>query len=366
MEMTERYIFKMFPKLKQNLPWMKLADLPTPVTRLENLGKVVGNSSIWLKRDDLNSKLYSGNKPRKFEFIFAEAKSKGAKKIVTTGSDGSNHGVATALFGKMMGFDVCIATSPQPVLSYVRDNIKCVNYTGAKIIHSRTTPGATLDSILEILVSRVKGERAYWMYFGGSSLVGNIGFVEAGLEIAAQIHDGLLPEPEYIFTPSGSCGTHAGLSLGLKYAGLKSKVIGVRIVPKIVTNKYVVTNLFNRTARFLEIRCSDIPHFRIQPREVMLLNNFFGGEYGRPTHEGKAAIKLLNETEGVILDPTYTGKAFAGMLDFIRQNKIENSPILYWNTLNTVPIPMSEQTDLLSFPPELRRYFTEELYDPEL
>ena len=350
------------------VPWMPLADLPTPVQRLEKLGAQLGVTEFWIKRDDLDSTIYSGNKPRKFEFIFADAKQKGRSEVVTLGSAGSNHGAATCLFCRKLGFQPILALTPQPVLSYVRQNILVNCFQQAKIVLAGNMVTCVLKIIGMYLRCYVTGKTPpYFMFFGGSSVLGNIGFVEAGLELAAQIEAGALPMPKYLFVTTGSCGTHAGLLVGLRLAGLPIEVIGVRIVPKIVTNRYVVAWHANRTVRCLRRLDPSFPVMRFRAAEINLLDDFYGGEYGRPTSEGKAAIRLLQETEGMKLDPTYTGKTFAGILDFINRRHITHEPILFWQTLNGVSLDdCSSKASPEALPAQLRRYFKEPLYDPDL
>lgn len=363
-----RHLFRRFPQLIGRLPWMPLADLPTPLQRLEKLGAKLEAPDLWIKRDDLDSPIYSGNKPRKFEFVFADAIAKGHRCILTVGSAGSNHGAATTLFCRHLGLDIMLALVPQPVLSYVRQNILINHRNGAKFMLSKND----VSNVLRILAFYTqhyfrKQQAPYFMYFGGSCVLGNVGFVEAGLELAEQIKAGEMPHPRYLFVTTGSCGTHAGLLVGLKLAQLPIEVIGVRIVPKAVTNRTMVVLHANRVARYLHSLDSSVPRLRFRARDINLIDDFYGGQYGRPTAAGKAAIQLLRETEGLPLDPTYTGKTFAGMLDFIERRRPLKEPVLFWQTLNSVDLsahlPEGIPADL---PDELQHYFREPLYDPDL
>jgi D-cysteine desulfhydrase len=363
-----RHLFRRYPKLAGQLPWMPLVDLPTPVQRLDNLCACVGGAEFWIKRDDLDSKIYSGNKPRKFEFIFAEALAKRRTAVLTLGSAGSNHGAATSLYCRHLGLRPLLALTPQPVLSYVRENILVDHACGAGFLPTRNDAGAVWRMLTCYLRARLTGQTPpYVMYFGGSSLMGNVGFVEAGLELAAQVEAGEMPAPRYLFVTTGSSGTHAGLLVGLRAAGLGTQVVGVSIVSRTLANRHVVAFHANRVARHLRRLDPSFPAVHISPREVNLLHEFFGGEYGRPTPECKQAIQTLRETENLTLDPTYTGKSFAGMLAFVRQHDLRGQPVLYWQTLNTVPlkdlVPAAVPDDL---PAPLRAYFEQPLYDPEL
>ncbi|MDP8225752.1 MAG: pyridoxal-phosphate dependent enzyme [Candidatus Lernaella stagnicola] len=362
-----RWLFRRFPALADRLPWQQLANLPTPVERCEKFSARLG-AEVWIKRDDLDSDLYSGNKPRKFEFIFADAARCGAKQIMTMGSVGSNHAAATSLFCCRLGYQPVLAVVPQPVLSYVRENILVDHSCNPIYLLSRNEAEAAVKMMLHSRrVAHETGTPPYFMYFGGSSRIGNVGFVEAGLELAAQIKAGDMPEPSRIFVATGSCGTHAGLLVGLRAAGSNVRVIGVRIVPKIVTNKLVVATHANLVASYLRHIDSTFPAMHFSTRDIDLLDDFFGGEYGRPTAAGKEAIFLARDTDGIDLDPTYTGKAFAGLLAYLYSCPDRQAPILFWHTKNGLPLDRwTEGVAPESLPPMLQRYFTEPLYDPEL
>jgi D-cysteine desulfhydrase len=362
-----RHLFRRFPGLVGKVPWMPLADLPTPVRRLPHMCDCLGVREFWIKRDDLNSKLYGGNKPRKFEFILAEAKAMGRKEVLTVGSAGSNHGAATSLFCHELGLGTTLAVAPQPVLSYVRENILVDAACGTQFLDGGNDVVSGAKAFGYWVKKRLQGEPPYFMYFGGSSILGNIGFVEAGLELASQIVAGEMPAPRYLFTATGSCGTHAGLLIGLKLAGVPTEVVGVRIVPKVVTNEYMVAWHVNRTVRFLRKLEPSFPDIRVAASNINLLHDFYGGQYGRPTPECKAAIRTLEMQENIRLDPTYTGKAFAGMLSFVKSRGVKHEPVVFWLTLNTNPLAgWAAKATPDQLPPPQRKYFEEPLYDPEL
>ncbi len=363
-----RPLFDRYPALVGKIPWMPLGDFPSPVTLLAKAGAALGAPNLWMKRDDLNSQLYSGNKVRKFEYLFADARAKGARAVMTLGSAGSNHGAATTIFCRHLGFEPWLALVPQPVLSYVRRNILVNHSLKAQFMFSSNDVFNVANILRFYAGKKMRGEEApYFMFFGGSAPLGNVGFVDAAFELANQIQAGVLPLPRYIFVTTGSCGTHAGLLVGLRAAGLPCEVIGVRIVPKAVTNKPVVALHANLIARLLHRLDPAFQPLRFHTSEIRLLDDYYGGQYGRPTREGKEAIRLLRETEDLPLDPTYTGKSFAGLIGYVRRLADKNVPILYWQTLNTVDlsphIPATVPADL---PEPLRHYFTDPLYDPDL
>jgi 1-aminocyclopropane-1-carboxylate deaminase/D-cysteine desulfhydrase-like pyridoxal-dependent ACC family enzyme len=363
-----RLIFKRFPGLVGKLPWMPMADLPTPVERLAKTGKLIGANELWIKRDELTSDLYGGNKPRKFEFIFAEAREMGRNAMLTLGGAGSNHAVATSLFCRRHGFSPILSLCPQPVLTCVRRNILVNQSQQAKLSYSSSEAASIIKAIDMRLRPEFQGKTPpYFMYFGGSSPIGTVGFIEAGLELAEQISQGALPLPRYLFVTTGSCGTHAGLLIGLKLAGIPTEVIGVSVVPRAVTNRFVVAFHANRAMRFLRKLDPSIPKLWIGASQVRLIDNFFGGQYGRPTPECKAAIKLATRTRELSLDPTYTGKTFAAMTDFLQKRNIGDEAVLFWQTLNNVDLSRHySSVSSADIPPEMQRYFSEELFDSDL
>jgi len=370
METSQPHLLRAFPALAGRIPWVKLADRPTSVHRLSSLGREAGLPELWVKRDDENSPIYSGNKVRKFEYIFADLLRRGCRIVFTAGGIGSNHAVATALFAGNFGIESVLLSIDQPVLTYVRENILLASSLGMDI-HLYHNKVAAVACGLARYLARIaipRGGRPHFIYFGGSSTIGTIAFIDAVLELREQIDAGDLPPPAYIFVATGSCGTMAGIEAGLRIAGLPTKVVGIRVVDKIVTNRYMVSFLANRAISFLRRIDPTVPAVQVRAREIILLDDYFGGAYGRPTPEGKHAIRLLAEHEGIRLDPTYTGKAFAGMLGFLRHSEDVDRPALFWHTRNGVDLSGHLRTGLKpeELPARLRRYFEDPLYDPEL
>ncbi len=370
MDTPQPHLLRAFPALSGRLPWVKLADRPSRVHPLSSLGRKVGLTNLWIKRDDQNSPIYSGNKVRKYEYIFADLLRRDRKVIYTAGGIGSNHAVATALFARHFGLRSALLSIDQPVLSYVRENILLASALDMDIHLYRSKVAAVAFGLARYLarIAKSRGDRPCFVYFGGSSPTGTIAFIDAVLELKEQIDAGEAPVPAHIFVATGSCGTMAGIEAGLRIAGLPTKAVGVRVVDKIVTNRTMVSFLANRAISHLRRIDPSVPAVKVRAREITLLDGFFGGAYGRPTSEGKQAIRLLAEHEGISLDPTYTGKAVAGMLDFLRRSEAVDRPSLFWHTRNGVDMsghlrsgPRPEE-----LPARLQRYFVEPLFDPDL
>ena len=183
----------------------------------------------------------------------------------------------------------------------------------------------------------LKHRKVYFIPPGGSSTLGSLGYVNAVFELKKQIDAGLIPEPEYIFCALGSKGTMAGLLAGTKLAGMKTRVVGVRVAEFWITKPENVAGLANRMIAMLHKYDKSVPALKCSMDDVHVIHDFFGGEYGRVTAEGKAAMALVWETEKIKLELTYTAKTFAAMLDFIRKHpELKNAPLLYWHTYNAV------------------------------
>lgn len=199
-------------------PW----DGGAPVQRLTNLGR----DNLWIKRNDVISPVYGGNKVCKLEFSLAEALARGKKRIVTLGAIGSNHGLATAIFCRRLGLECALLLFDQPVTSYVRRNLLLFFKNGAELFYQS---GMTWAGFKFYVAERLKDPRAFFLYAGGTSPLGNLGPVSGALELKRQVGRGLLPEPRYVLCPHASNGTLAGLTLGFRLAGFDTTVIGVRV-----------------------------------------------------------------------------------------------------------------------------------------
>ena len=326
-------LFEKYAGLEKHLPWISLADLPTPVIKLEKLGKAVGHSSLWMKCDNKSSTFYGGNQVRKLEFMLADARRKGYKWVITYGGIGTNHGLATTIHAQRVGLKTALVLVAQPLTDHVQENLLLDHHFGAEILYASSMVMGGLQTAGAYL-------RHGLMYFippGGSSTLGSLGYVNAALELKQQIDQGLLPEPKYIFCTLGSKGTLAGLMLGVKLAGLNTKVYGVRVAAEWITDPHNTVRLCNRMVGLLRKYDKSVPPLKITMDDLLVTHEFFGAEYGAVTPEGEKALDLVEQTEGVRLDLTYTAKTMAAMLDFIKKlPELQDAPILFWNTYNGV------------------------------
>lgn len=352
-----RLLSQRYPELKEKIPWMEIGKYPTPVQKLGKLGNFLGHEALYVKREDLCSKTYGGNKIRKFENVLAHAKSAGAKTLVTVGGTGSNHCLATAIYGKPLGFDVITCIFDQPFTKHCEDVLKLLCHYGAEIHYTRSY-AKTVTHVIGLLTKLSReGKAPYFIYSGASTPMGTVGTVEAVLELKRQIEEKLLPEPDFLFVPAGSGGTFAGLSLGVKLFGLKTKVVGARVVPAIACNRVFVSALAKKTCDLLKKNCARFPDVAFRVQDFFLVHDYFGGAYGTVTKESQSAAENMKTLEGIPCEGVYTGKTLAALMDCAKKHK--DKTFLYWHTHNSVsfePI-LSQPVSLDALPEPLRRLF---------
>jgi D-cysteine desulfhydrase len=330
------------------------------VQKLQKLGGAIGYENIWIKRDDRSSEIYGGNKVRKLEFAIADALRKKKKYIITPGGVGTNHGLATAIHGGRAGLKVVLVLIPQPITGKVQENLLLDRHFGAEIIVGRSTPGAYLRAAWAMLTH----PNFYLLWAGGTSPLSTLGYVNAAFELKQQVEAGLLPEPAYIFGATGSMGTTAGLIVGARLAGLKGRIVGVRVSMEGYSNVRGIVSLCNKTAALMRRHDPSVPEMKFTAADFDLETGFYGGQYGRVTPEGMAAVDLIREAEGIKLETTYTGKALAAMLDCVKRDKsLNGAPVLFWNTYNGVDFSrvLAAEHDYTRLPGQAQWCFTEKL-----
>lgn len=355
-------LVQQYPGLKM-LPWVSLGQFPTPVEPMNKLGEYLGFKRLWVKRDDLSGARYGGNKVRKLEFLLADAQAQGRDAVLTVGAAGSNHVLATTVYAKQLGLQSFAVFVPQPVQEYARRNLLCDLNLGLEM-HYLTNQLLAPWRMLRVWLSHRSPEtiaRPYLIWAGGSSPTGALGYLNAGLEIAGQVSQGLMPEPDFVFTPVGSCGTFAGLVLGLKLAALRTRAVGVRVYDKLGANPYMVAYQARACVRRLRRYDPSFPDIRVTRGDFEFLDDFFGRGYAHFTKLGMEAVNMAKEFEGLKLDGTYTGKALAGLIAFARRENLADKALLFVNTYNSRDLKplMPENADYKQLPAELHRYFEE-------
>jgi len=313
-----------FPALAETLPHLPLSERPTPVRMLPGLG-------IWVKEDGrFGSGGWGGNKVRKLEWLIPDARRRGGRSILTFGGLGTNWGLATALYAREHGLETALALVDQPVDDHVEAQLARLEASGARI-HRTHTKRRTVAMLPWLLARNARGGHPpYLLPAGGSSAVGALGYLEAALEIAAQVEDGSLPEPAHVVVPVGTGGTAAGLALGFQLAGLRTRVVGVVVNDQLRLDGRVIARLARRAAVLLERRGARLGQLRLEPDMLDLTRDQIGAGYGHPTEAaGNAAARAAEE--GLSLDPVYTAKAMAGLLALRGEGRL-GDPVLLIHT----------------------------------
>ena len=341
-----RPLFHAYPGLRDRVRWLPLADLPTPLERMERLSAEVG-ADLWVKRDGLTHPVYGGNKIRKFEFVFADAVQKGARAVLTGGGLGSHHTLAAAVIARQLGMQPVCCYYCQPVTEGALENLRRTPPLGIDAHFCGDYVGLVLSFVAEYARWLAKtGRPPYFIYPGASGTLGILGYVNAAFEIRAQLQEAREKEPEALFCATGSCGTVAGLLLGARLAGLSSRVVGVRIIEEDQANRAKIARLANRAARFLRQRDRAVPEVTFEPGDVPLLDGYMGTGYAHPTERGRRAIERVGAAEGLPLEPTYTGKAMAALLDYAEGHP--GARLLFVDTF--VEAPTLQEGDFRALP----------------
>ena len=346
---VQNNLFRTYPGLAGKIPWTPIGNFPTPV---EELGSSLGlpSGKLWVKRDDLTSPLYGGNKVRKLEYLMEDARIRKRNNLITIGGLGSNHALATAIHGSKLGFQVHLCLTDQPVSDYVLRNLAGFLATGARIHYCQNTTNAYKYSRRLFRELKNKGEAPYFILSGGTCGLSNLGHLSAALELAEQVRAGIVPEPKKLFVAVGTCGTISGLIAGLKISGLSTRVTGVRVVDSFPAYPFIIRYYAQKVADHLHRSDPSVPKIRVNTDDFDLLTDYLGAGYGSPTSEGKAAVELA--TSHIDLETTYTGKTLAACLDYIKAAPGEEK-VLFWNSYNSAGFKQLQSFDLL--PGEIRR-----------
>jgi D-cysteine desulfhydrase len=346
------FLAEKFPAIAHRLGKLPLADLPTPV-REYCLTLDDRDYRVWVKHDDCSSSVYGGNKLRKLEYLLHRARCKRADRVATFGAAASNHMLATTLHASRLGLHCICLTSHQPRSPYVARTLGLLLANGAEIVRY----GGDYHSRVETMRRHVQSRNAWVIPLGGSSWLGTVGYVNAGLELAAQVENGELVQPDRIYIATGTMGSAAGLALGLALAGLDTSVQAVRVSPDFIMNRGRLDRLMAKTAAMLKRVDDSIPADLAGCSNIDVRHEFFGAGYGISNDETDAAVALANQQLGLLLEPTYTGKALAALLHDIGDSQHRGESLLFWNTYNSVPLPDAGDVDLAGLPTEFMRYF---------
>jgi 1-aminocyclopropane-1-carboxylate deaminase/D-cysteine desulfhydrase-like pyridoxal-dependent ACC family enzyme len=289
-----------------------------------------------------------------------DALDKGYKDVLTMGAIGSHHVLATSIYARKLGLKPSAQHFPQPLTPHVLNNLRALSTTQPELSligHPAQLPFEVFKAKLDEWLS--KRPQTYYIAAGGSSATGAIGYVSAAFELKAQVEQGLMPEPDYLFVTTGTGGSFAGLVLGAKMAGLKTKVVGVRVVDRAVCNTPNMLRLANGCAELLRsYGLEGVPS--VSASEILLTHDYFGEGYGIAT-AGALWCKDVFAQDDIYLEITYTAKTASAIAGERERLELKDKSVLYWHTLSSVDLaPRLEQAQVDRDLPESYQAFFEE------
>jgi D-cysteine desulfhydrase family pyridoxal phosphate-dependent enzyme len=314
------------------LPRVKIACLPTPLEPLPRLSTILGGPNLYVKRDDMTGLALGGNKTRKLEFLIAEAQANGAKTLLTAGAVQSNHCRQTAAAAARFGFRcILILTGDAPRIKEA--NTLLDSLLGAEIIW---TVKEKRDEVLQETFNSCweNGQRPYLIPYGGSNGTGAVAYAYAFQELHGQ-----MDSMDWVVFASSSGGTQAGLAIGAQIVNWPGRLLGISVDQPESILKTRVEELIEAGVQKMNLRSN------IQSPSLLVNDAYTGGGYavmGKPEEE---AIRLFAQQEALILDPVYTGRAAAGLIDLIHQGFFKKSDsVVFWHTGGTPTLFSSQYT----------------------
>ncbi len=339
-------------------PRVRLTTWPTPLEECPRLSAALGGPHLWVKRDDLPGLGLGGNKVRKLEYLLGDAIRRGADTVITTGGPQSNHARLTAAACRHVGLDVVLVLGGEdPAVrasgqSYPQANLLLDNLFGAEIVRIEDDSDAAANQAMDDVATRLarQGRHPYIIPMGGSNDVGTLGYVGCALELAGQCSDEGV-QFDHIFVTAGSGGTQAGLHLGAALYLPGTVVHGVAISRAADAEAAKVEGIVAATAALLGLDPNPA-----QPPVVV--GGYVGEGYAIPTAAGWEAMLVAARTEGLVLDPVYTGKAMAGLIGTIREGALPS-------TANVLFVHTGGAPGFLAQAASFDRYLRETRAEPE-
>jgi D-cysteine desulfhydrase family pyridoxal phosphate-dependent enzyme len=315
-------------------PRIPLAHLPTPLERLPKLSAHAGGPEIWVKRDDCTGLAFGGNKTRKLEFLLGEARAAGADTVVTVGGVQSNHARQTAAAAARVGMQcelVLPRVVPRAGVEYDEGgNVLLDRLLGARVFVVPDEAAAAREIQARLAAAEARGGRAVAYPPGGSTPTGALGYVNAALELDAQLAETSEGAPAFarIYLAASTGGTLAGLLCGLEMAGRSIPVTGVCVAGPSAALRESLGRLTGEVRTLLGLS-------RPASENFTLLDGYLGEGYGVPSSASRDAIRRCAQLEGLLLDPVYTAKAMAALLEDAARGESGDAPVLFWHTGGT-------------------------------
>ncbi|MFF2573104.1 1-aminocyclopropane-1-carboxylate deaminase/D-cysteine desulfhydrase [Streptomyces sp. NPDC058084] len=318
------------PELTGSLPFLRLGEAPTPVRPLPALGT---RAELWVKDESgYGNGGWGGNKVRKLEWLLPEARRRGARTILTVGGLGTNWGLAAACYARETGLEVALGLIDHPVDEHVRAQLERLRASGATL-HFLHSKNRLILAAPWLFARHTRGRSLpYYLPAGGSSPLGTLGAVEIALELGAQVEAGTVPEPAWLVTPVGSGGTAAGLALGLRLTGMRTRVLGVVVNDTLRLDPTALLGLARRSAALLRARGADLGGTAPAPGSIRTETAWLGDGYAHPTRAADAALARASAEAGLTLERTYTAKALAALFALDAAGRLEGGPVVFLHT----------------------------------
>ena len=295
---------------------------------------------------------------RKLEFLLGKALRAGLPMVATPGFAGSNHALATAVYAHQLGLKSVSMLMPQVNARYVRRNLLASHHFKAELRHYRNMTSLAAG----ILCLRCIQPRCDFIPGGGSSPLGIVGYVNAAFELRDQIAAGAMPEPDLIYLAMGSMGTSSGLMLGLRAAGLRCRVIPIRVIGEDLAGAKGMLRLLRSAAALLHNADPTFPQLEFSGKDFAIRNDCLGPGYACFTEQAVSAARLLEEKTGIPANGTYTAKAFSAILADAAAGALDNKVVLFWNTFNSRDMTsIAESVDYRQLPSAFHCFFEEDV-----
>lgn len=307
------------------LPREEFAHLPTRIEALPRLTKLLGGPEILIKRDDQTGLAFGGNKTRKLEYLLADALAQGAKMVLTTGAAQSNHCRQTAAAAARCGLDcTLVLVGPQP--KRASSNLFLDHLLGARIVWTeKEVRDITLQKVFQ--KAHEEGKNPYLIPYGGSNALGAYAYLKAFEELAEQLKNEI---PDWIVFASSSGATQAGLWVGSLLKGLSTNILGISVDEPEFQLKENVHRIAVELDEYQSLA------LKLDADQIFVNDNYTGEGYGFMNDLDRSAIQLFARQEGILLDPVYTGRAGAGLIDLIRIGFFKKDQrVLFWHTGGT-------------------------------
>ena len=323
----------------------RYTDGPTPLIALERFSEVLGGPNIFIKRDDCLGLLGGGNKTRKLEFVVADAMAQGADTLITCGAVQSNHCRLTASAASLEGLECRLVLEERVPGSYDPDaSGNNFLYRLLGVEHFEVVPGGTdMNAAMEKMAEEARGEgrKPYLIPVGARMPLGALGYVDCANEIIAQSQQMGIAFDAILHATGGSAGTQAGLLIGLSALEHKPEVIGICSGADTKTQSDRVISLFADTLELLSLPSS------VNENAIICCDEYVGPGYSIPTPEMAEAVQLLAHSEALLLDPVYSGKAMAGLIDQVRQGRFSSDQNVLFVHTGGVPAIYHYSDDVL-------------------